>query len=51
MKNLNRFYETMQRQAGKIQSSSGSEVDSESFENLVKEIVTDINFNEEGRII
>lgn len=51
MKKLNRFYETMQRQAGKIQTSSGNEVDSESFENLVKEIVTDIDFNEEGNVV
>ena len=43
---INRFYETMQRQAGEI-----SVVTNENFENLIKETATDIAFNDNGDIV
>lgn len=51
MKLLNRFYETVQRQAGRIKVSSSNGINLEKFEELVKETVTDVDFNDEGNII
>lgn len=47
---LNRFYETMQRQGNKI-SVSGNAINSDKFEQLVKETATDVVFNDEGNIV
>lgn len=47
---INRFFETMERQAGEVETGSG-EVTQEEFENLVKQTPTDIAFDSNGNLV
>lgn len=47
---INRFFETMERQAGEIETGSG-EVTQEEFEKLVKQTPTDIAFDNDGNLV
>ena len=46
---VNRFWETIQRQFGKVLSEAG--INQEEFEKLVKETATDIKFDSDGNLV